>query len=67
MVVASTELDPYGLVLRDIPDVLNSLLKCCSSLEQFSIENRQFDPLLESQQLMDGKPFFFIKKKAKTF
>ena len=47
-------MDKYGLVIRDVPDVLSTLLKCLSALEKFALDQRLQGGSAEAMAVIDG-------------
>ena len=53
-------MDKYGLVVRDLGDILTTLFKCLAALENFVAQNRVSGPAREAQSIIDGKTAFFL-------
>jgi hypothetical protein len=47
-------MDKYGLVVRDVPDVLSTLLKCLCALEKFALDQRLQGGSAEAIAVIDG-------------
>ena len=52
-IVYSTGLDKYGLVVQDLPDVLETWIKCLQALESFVFQKKLENSGKEAYILMD--------------
>lgn len=54
-------MDKYGLVVRDVPDVLSTLLKCLGALEKYALDKRLQGGSAEAIAVIDGASFLVLK------